>query len=99
MVETMDELIARVQQQVYRLTDLHEAMTGVLVRETSPDGAVTVEVDGNAALVGLDLTAAIAEFTPAEFEKTLVETARKAAHRAITQRGELISTFNSESTR
>lgn len=99
MVETMDELITRVRQQVYRLTDLHEAMTGILVRETSPDGAVTVEVDGNAALVGLSLTVAITELTPVEFEKALVETARTAAHRAITQRGELINTFNSESTR
>lgn len=99
MVETMDELIARVQQQVYRLTDLQEAMAGIAVRETSPDGAVTVEVDGNAALTGLSCTAAIAKMTPAEFERTLVETAHAAASRAISEKAELITTFNSESTR
>lgn len=99
MVETMDELIARVQQQVYRLTDLQEAMAGIRVRETSPDGSVTVEVDGNTAPVGLVFTHAISKLTPAEFEKTLVETARAAAARAMAEKAELIETFNSESTR
>ncbi|MGI5221399.1 YbaB/EbfC family nucleoid-associated protein [Nocardia sp. CA-290969] len=99
MIETMDDLLARVQQQIYRLTDLHEAMTGILVTETSPDGAVTAQVDGNATLVGLNFTTAIAKLSPKEFEKTLVETARAAAHQAISQRAELINTFNSESTR
>ncbi|MEU1523131.1 YbaB/EbfC family nucleoid-associated protein [Nocardia rhamnosiphila] len=99
MVETMDELIARVQQQVYRLTDLRDAMTSILITETSPDGTITVEVDGNAALTGLSFTGAISKLSPAEFEKTLVDTARAAAHRAVTELGELINDFNSESTR
>ncbi|MGW5385218.1 YbaB/EbfC family nucleoid-associated protein [Nocardia sp. NPDC003963] len=99
MVETMDELISRVRQQVYRLTDLRDAMTGILVTETSSDGTVTVEVDGNAALTGLSFTAGIGELTPEEFEKSLVDTARAAAHRALAERGELINDFNSESTR
>ncbi|MFI5721151.1 YbaB/EbfC family nucleoid-associated protein [Nocardia sp. NPDC051750] len=99
MVETMDELIARVQQQVYRMTDLHEAMTGIVVSETSPDGAVTVEVDGNAAPIGLSFSGAISKLSPAEFEKTVVETARAAAARAISEKAELITTFNSESAR
>ncbi|WP_062999042.1 YbaB/EbfC family nucleoid-associated protein [Nocardia jinanensis] len=99
MVETMDELIARVQRQVYRLTDLHEALNGILITETSSDGTITVEVDGNAALTGLSFTGGISEFTPEKFEKLLVETARAAAHRALTERGGLIDDFNSESTR
>ncbi|WP_280490592.1 YbaB/EbfC family nucleoid-associated protein [Nocardia carnea] len=99
MVETMDELIARVQQQVYRLTDLQEAMARIVVSETAPDGSVTVEVDGNAAPIGLSLSGGINKLSPAEFEKTLVETARAAAARAIAEKAELIDTFNSESTR
>lgn len=99
MVETMDELIARVQQQVYRLTDLQEAMGRIVVSETSPDGSVTVEVDGNAAPVGLSFTGGINTLTPGEFEKALVETARAAAARAIAEKAALIDTFNSESTR
>ncbi|MFF2087770.1 YbaB/EbfC family nucleoid-associated protein [Nocardia sp. NPDC058176] len=94
MVETMDELIARVQSQLYRLTDLQDATNGILVTETSPDGAVTAQVDGNAALVGLSFTPAIAKLSPAEFERTLVDTARTAAHRAFAQRGGLITAFN-----
>ncbi|MFI2232479.1 YbaB/EbfC family nucleoid-associated protein [Nocardia testacea] len=99
VVETMDELIARVQQKVYRLADLHDAMTGILITETSSDGTVTVEVNGNAALTGLSFTGAISKLTPEEFEKTLVDTARAAAHRALSELGELINDFNSESTR
>ncbi|MCA2210187.1 MULTISPECIES: YbaB/EbfC family nucleoid-associated protein [Nocardia] len=98
MVETMDELIARVQKQLYRLTDLQDATKAILVTETSPDGTVTVEVDANAALVGLSFAPGIAKLTPAELEQTLVDTARTAAHRAFAQRGELITAFNEEST-
>ncbi|MFI9412664.1 YbaB/EbfC family nucleoid-associated protein [Nocardia gamkensis] len=98
MVETMDELIARVRNQLYRLTDLNDAMNGIRVTETSPDGAVTAEVDGNAALVGLRFTGAVSELSPEEFEKTVVDTARAAAHKAFAERGELITAFNEEAT-
>ncbi len=98
MVETMDELIARVQNQLYRLTDLNDAMNGIRATETSPDGAVTAEVDGNAALVGLSFSAAVANLSPEEFEKTVVDTARAAAHRAFSERGALITAFNEEAT-
>lgn len=97
MVDTMDELIARVQQQMYRLRDLNEATTGILMTETSEDGAVTATVDGNGALVDLSLTAAIAKLSPADFEKTLVDTARAAAYRAFAQRAELVTAYNEES--
>lgn len=99
MVETMDELLARVQQQIYRLTDLYEAMNGILITETSSDGTITVEVDGNGALTGLNFTGGISELDPGQFERTLVDTARAAAHRALGERGELINDFNSVSTR
>ncbi|MEV3963161.1 YbaB/EbfC family nucleoid-associated protein [Nocardia sp. NPDC050193] len=99
VVETMDELIARVRQQVYRLTDLRDALARILITETSSDGTVTVEVDGNASLTGLSFTGAISKLTPEEFEKTLVDTARAAAHRALTELGALINEFNAESMR
>ncbi|BDT94292.1 hypothetical protein IFM12275_42680 [Nocardia sputorum] len=98
MVETMDELIARVQNQLYRLTDLNEAMNAIRVTETSPDGAVTAEVDGNAALVDLRFSAAVSRLSPEEFENTVVGTARAAAHKAFAERGELITAFNEEAT-
>lgn len=98
MVDTMDELIARVQKQLYRLSDLNDAMNAIRISETSPDGAVTAEVDGNAALTGLSFSAAISKLSPAEFEKVVVDTARAAAHRAVAERGALITEFNEEST-
>ncbi|MGK8520570.1 YbaB/EbfC family nucleoid-associated protein [Nocardia asteroides] len=94
----MDELIARVQNQLYRLTDLDDAVKRIRVTETSADGAVTAEVDGNAALVGLSFSGAITKLSPAEFGETVVETARAAAHRAFAERGDLITAFNEEST-
>ncbi|MFI6046328.1 YbaB/EbfC family nucleoid-associated protein [Nocardia sp. NPDC051321] len=97
MVDTMDELIARVQQQMYRLRDLNEATTGILMTETSEDGSVTASVDGNGALVGLSLSGAIAKLSPADFEKTLVDTARAAAYRAFAERAELVTAYNEES--
>ncbi|MEU0872323.1 YbaB/EbfC family nucleoid-associated protein [Nocardia brasiliensis] len=99
MVDTMDELIARVQQQMYRLRDLNDATAAILVTETSPDGAVTASVDGNGALVGLELSGAIAKLTPADFEKTLVDTAQAAAYRAFAERAGLVTAYNEESAR
>lgn len=98
MVETMDELIARVQGQLYRLQDLSETTQGIRAQETSPDGAVTVTVDGNGALVGLEFSAAISKLTPADFEQVLVETARAAVSRAYADRAGAITAFNEANT-
>ncbi|MFC8527923.1 YbaB/EbfC family nucleoid-associated protein [Nocardia sp. NPDC057227] len=99
MVDTMDELLARVQNQIYRLRDLGDSMDAVRATETSPDGAITVEVNGNGALLDLRLTGAVAKLTPDGFEQALVATARAAATRAFAERGELITTFNAEQNR
>ena len=96
MVDTMDELIARVQGQLNRLQDLGDSLNGIEVTETSSDGAVTVTVDGSAALVDLQLTDDIREMTPDEFEAALVDTARTAATRALGEQAELVTEFNSE---
>ncbi|MFD4354884.1 YbaB/EbfC family nucleoid-associated protein [Nocardia sp. NPDC058518] len=98
MVESMDELIAQVQGQLYRLQDLQEATTGIRVEETSPDGAVTVVVDGAGALVGLDFSGAIRGLSPAEFEQVLVQTAHAALYRAYAERGALVTSFNGSGT-
>jgi hypothetical protein len=83
---------------MYRLRDLNDAFTGILVTETSQDGAVTASVDGNGALVGLSLTSAVAKLSPADFEKALVDTAQAAAYRAFAERAELVTAYNEEST-
>ncbi|MGS2808680.1 YbaB/EbfC family nucleoid-associated protein [Nocardia sp. MW-W600-9] len=98
MVDTMDELIARVQGQLYRLQDLQEATAGIRVEETSSDGAVTVVVDGAGALVGLDFSGAVRSMSPAEFERVLVQTAHAAVYRAFAERGALVTAFNESGT-
>ncbi|MET7768679.1 YbaB/EbfC family nucleoid-associated protein [Nocardia sp. NPDC005366] len=98
MVETMDELVARVRNQLYRLQDLQEATAGIRIEETSSDGAVTVVVDGAGALVGLDFTGAIGKLAPEEFEGVLVRTAHAALARAYAERASLITTFNEANT-
>ncbi|WP_410873903.1 YbaB/EbfC family nucleoid-associated protein [Nocardia sp. A7] len=94
MVETMDELIAKVQGQLYRLQDLTDATNSIRAQETSPDGAVTATVDGAGALVGLAFTRAIAKLSPEDFERVLTQTAQTAAHRAFGERAELVTAYN-----
>ncbi|MFC4124733.1 YbaB/EbfC family nucleoid-associated protein [Nocardia rhizosphaerae] len=98
MVETMDELIAKVRGQLYRLQDLAEATNGIRATETSPDGAVTAVVDGSGALVGLEFGTAIGKLGSAEFERVLVATARAAAQRAFGERAELVTAYNQHGT-
>ncbi|MET8878571.1 YbaB/EbfC family nucleoid-associated protein, partial [Nocardia sp. NPDC004604] len=96
MYETMDELEDAVRRRLYRMRDLGDDMAAIRVRETSPDGAVTVEVDGNGKLLDLEFSEAISRLAPSDFEKTLVDTAMAAARQAFAQRGELIEAFNEE---
>lgn len=96
MYETMDELEASVRRRLYRMQDLSEDMAGVRATETSEDGSVTVEVDGNGALLNLAFAASISQLTPAEFEEKLVSTALVAAQTAFAKRAELVTAFNEE---
>ncbi|WP_054815795.1 YbaB/EbfC family nucleoid-associated protein [Nocardia arizonensis] len=97
-IETMDDLVARVRDQLYRLQDLQEATADIRVEETSDDGAVTVVVDGSGALVGLEFTGAIGKLTPEDFERSLVRTAHAAVARAYAERAALITAFNEAKT-
>jgi DNA-binding protein YbaB len=92
----MDELEDAVRRQLYRMRDLSDGMAAIRVRETSPDGTVTAEVDANGSLLNLELSEYISRLSPAEFEKTLVDTAMNAARRAFAERAELVEAFNEE---
>ena len=96
MSKAMDELEARAQRSLNTLRDLADEMSAVRGRETSPDGVVTAVVDGNGALLELQLSAGIAKLTPAEFGRLVVETAGCAAQRVFTARGDLVTAFNEE---
>ncbi|WP_442023369.1 YbaB/EbfC family nucleoid-associated protein [Nocardia sp. 2YAB30] len=92
----MDALEARVHRQLERMRELADRMAAVRVRETSADGVVTAVVDGNGALVDLELSDGVAELSPTDFEQTLVSTAASAARRAFAERGALVTGFNEE---
>lgn len=90
----MDELVARAEGQLERMRDLGDRMAGVSARESSPDGAVTVAVDGNGALLDLTFSARVNRMTPTEFEQAVVSTAHEAAARAFARRGDIVTDFN-----
>ncbi|MEV6427878.1 YbaB/EbfC family nucleoid-associated protein [Nocardia sp. NPDC051463] len=96
MSQAMDELEARAHRRLNRMRDLADEMTAVRARETSPDGVVTVVVDGSGALRELELSTGITKLSPAEFERVLVSTAGQAALRAFAERAELVTAFNEE---
>jgi DNA-binding protein YbaB len=96
MYESMDELEASVRKRLYRMRDLGDDMAAIRGRETSEDGSMTVEVDGNGALLDLELSDGISRMTPEQFERTLVTTAYAAARNAFAERADLVNTFNDE---
>ncbi|MCM6776090.1 YbaB/EbfC family nucleoid-associated protein [Nocardia sp. CDC159] len=96
MFETMDELEASVRQRLNRMLDLNDRMTGIRARESSPDDMVIAEVDGNGALLDLELSESISRLSPAEFESALVAAAMAAARAAFTTRADMINEFNEE---
>ncbi|WP_245545707.1 YbaB/EbfC family nucleoid-associated protein [Nocardia higoensis] len=90
----MDELVANAQHRLERMRELGDRMSAVRVRQSSADGAVTVTVDGNGAMLDLVLTSAVSRWTPEQFDEAVVGTARLAAAQAFARRGELVSEFN-----
>ncbi|WP_459549316.1 YbaB/EbfC family nucleoid-associated protein [Nocardia sp. X0981] len=96
MSQAMDELEARANRALNRLRDLTDQMNAVRVRQSSPDGVVTVEVDGNGTLRDLVLSAGVAKLSPKEFEQALVSTAAEAARCAFAERADLVTAFNRE---
>ncbi len=96
MVSSMDELQEQVRRQLYRFQDLADQMKAVRGRETSEDGAVMAEVDGNGALTDLQFSSAVSRMTPGEFEQAVVSTAAQAARRAFERRAEIVNRFNEE---
>lgn len=93
----MDEIQARAQRALNRLRDLGDEMAKVRERESSPDGVVTVEVDGSGAMRDLRFTPEVSRMSPGEFEQAVVSTAHRAAAKAMARMSELITEFNEES--
>jgi hypothetical protein len=96
MSEAMDRLEAAVAARLDRLRALSADMAAIRERHSSPDGLITVAVDGNGALLELTLAPGIAALTPSGFERAVVDTAMSAARAAFARRAALITEFNAE---
>ncbi|MET8872181.1 YbaB/EbfC family nucleoid-associated protein [Nocardia sp. NPDC004604] len=77
-----------------RMLELNKRICAIRVEETSPDGAVTVIVDGEGRLVDIHLSHSISRLTPTEFGQCLVDTSRAAARRAVETQAALVAAFN-----
>ncbi|MBJ8338588.1 YbaB/EbfC family nucleoid-associated protein [Antrihabitans sp. YC3-6] len=96
MSAAMDALEDRARRQLDRMRELNEQLAVIRVRETSPDGQITAEVDGLGTLLDLEFTHAISKLSPKDFETLLVATAGMAAQRAFARRAQLVESFNEE---
>jgi len=90
----VDTTLVELRDNAERLSLLTEQLRAIRAEETSPDGTVTVVVDGNGEPVDLRLSAAISRLSSREFGRTLVATAERAAGRAFAEHGALIGAFN-----
>jgi hypothetical protein len=90
----MDELEARANAQLNSLHDLNERYAAIVVRETSADDLVTVEVDGVGALTGLWLASGANELGATRLGEQIVATSALAAQRAFAKRAVITEEFN-----
>lgn len=93
MTSDPDAGLIRLREHAERLNVLADRLSAIRATENTPDGAITVVVDGNGALVDLQLSVAVARLSPREFGRALVAAAEQAAGRAFAEHGELITAF------
>ncbi|MGW0039062.1 YbaB/EbfC family DNA-binding protein [Gordonia sp. NPDC003376] len=98
MTWPMDELEARAAAQLGRLREFGEQLARIRVRETSADDTVTIEVDGNGALLGLWLADGMDRLGGTRLGETVVTTAALAAQRAFAARAALTEDFTDSFT-
>ncbi|QXQ13359.1 YbaB/EbfC family nucleoid-associated protein [Skermania piniformis] len=91
MSTEMDALINRVTAQQEYLEQALDDLGAIRARYASADGAVTAEVAGSGALVGLDLAEAITRRPAAEVGPLIIDTVQQAATLAAVQRDEIMA--------
>ncbi|GAB19920.1 hypothetical protein GOEFS_096_00970 [Gordonia effusa NBRC 100432] len=93
MARAMDELEARAQCQLDALYGVQERIGEVRTVEGSADGCVRVEVDGAGGLVGLRFSPTAPRLGADALATVIVETATRAAHRALSERAVITADF------
>ncbi|MFC9995466.1 YbaB/EbfC family nucleoid-associated protein [Nocardia sp. NPDC127526] len=94
MNNAMNELVRELHERLARIQELNAAIAAMRVRESSPDGVVTVEVDGNGALLDLELTRGVTELSAGELAAGIVATADSAVRKVFAERADAVNAFN-----
>lgn len=98
MSSLADSLIARMAAQRDLLQEMDDRFSAISAHAASPDGSVTVEVDGLGAMTRLWLLPQALTLEPEVLAKLIVDTASSAA-RAADDRQELLITELNERMR
>lgn len=90
----MDALVANATAKLEALEAALYGLGRVRGSFTSEDGAVTVEIDSNGALVGLQLSEAVTTMAPADVGQLIIWACRQAAEDAGEQRSKVVAALN-----
>lgn len=94
MSAEMDALVAGATQKLEALEAALYGLKQVRGSFTTEDGMVSVEVDSDGALVGLQLTEAVTSLAPAEAAQLILWACRQAAEDAGGQRSAVVAALN-----
>ncbi|MGV9616085.1 YbaB/EbfC family nucleoid-associated protein [Nocardia xishanensis] len=94
MSAEMDALVANATQKLEALEAALYGLKQVRGQFTTEDGAVTVEVNSEGALVGLSLSEAVTSMAPADVSQLIVWACRQASEDAGAQRSKVVATLN-----
>ncbi|MBD0022778.1 YbaB/EbfC family DNA-binding protein [Gordonia pseudamarae] len=89
----IDELESRARTQLSRMQDFSDRLGAIAVRETSPDGMVSIEVDGVGGVRGIELSPQAGRLGASRLGETIVATAALAAQRAFARRARITEEF------
>ncbi|AKS31648.1 YbaB/EbfC family nucleoid-associated protein [Mycolicibacterium goodii] len=95
MTGLADAVVARMARQRDLLAAMQEQCAAIRVRATSPDRAVTVEVDATGAMTDLTMGGAATRLGAQELADLIVNIAQTAAKAAVDRRNHLVEQFNS----
>lgn len=91
----MDALVERATARLESLESSLGALEQIRARFATKDGAVTAEVDGHGALVGLWLDESISEMPAKDVSKLITWAGQQAAQLAGAERSRIIESLNS----
>ncbi|GAA5067749.1 YbaB/EbfC family nucleoid-associated protein [Nocardia callitridis] len=94
MSAEMDALVANATQKLEALEAAMYGLKQVRGTFTTEDESVTVEVNSEGALVGLNLAESVTTLPPAEVGQMIVWACKQAAEDASGQRSKVVATLN-----